>query len=151
MDFLVLWVPSRALSGLPWHLGSSTEQMSYNKSSGAIQGIWQHTLISFSATLKNFPIFPGFLRYLGSPMTAGIYPKKARLCTVIFPSSRAALLFQSVGFAKAWHTTLPKFWTYNQVEILTWLIPQPLIKVVAHITGRKIYMHDKEEQNTLLY
>lgn len=104
----------------PGNVGSSIEHMSYNNPQELYRASDDTHWICFSASLKDSPIFPGVLRYFGSPVTAGICPRKARWCAVLFHCfvpSGAALLFQSVGFVKAWHTPLPKFWTYTQVGI----------------------------------
>lgn len=135
---LELWGPwlSRCPIASPWEL--------YRASGGTH---W----FSFSSSLKDSSIFPGFLRYFGSPMTAGVYPK-ARLCSVIFHCflpSRAALLFQSLGFAKVWHSHLPKFWTYTQVEICN-LTYSTAFNECCGIYKWKENMHDKE-QKTFLY
>lgn len=109
------------LYSLPWHFGVLYCTGVLLTSPQELYRAFDSThWFSFSASLKDSAIFPCFLRYFGSPMTAGIYPKNVRWYAVIFHCflpCGAALLFQSVGFAKPWHTPLPKFWTYTHMGI----------------------------------
>lgn len=71
--------------------------------------------------IKGFPNTPSLLKIFWFTYDCWNLSKEGKvMCcyfSLLFLPSGAALLFQSVGFAKAWHTALPKFWTYTQVRV----------------------------------